>query len=318
MNTTAASAQRTPPSHTRTITSFHAGWQQNFANEEHRVAVVDVHAGRTIDRSRPIKNNFVEVGFMTNIGPDGRAFRDADEAFKRIERRVLNQIRDIRVGRTITNAHRDAVADLFTIHLIRSDAFRESQMSILDQLEPDASDDYPNRAEVHERFLHTLGRPPYPGEVRRMVQAWFDRQRAGQVYFDSLTHTISTIRGLLRGCNLQIAETDDSMPGFIIGDVPVVHADLATRRFGFRDGLAVGDANLIMAPLSRRVAVFLTASPTTTTATIKTRKLQRQLNALSVRVARYEVACHPADGAEAQRVCNNPDWLPQGDTIAGR
>ena len=52
--------------------------------------------------------------------------------------------------------------------------------------------------------------------------------------------------------------------------------------------------------------------------TVKTRKLHRQLNALTVRVARNEVACHPDDGAEAQRVCNHPDWLPHGDTIVGR
>lgn len=169
------------------------GWQKNFANDTHQVTVVDVATCQVVQRDRPIKNNFAERGFMTQIGPNGEALRNADKVFQKIERRVLNKVREIAVDHRITDELRDAVVQLFTIHLVRSQAFRDSQFSLLDKVEPEFVRDYPRSPEVLEKYQRHFGRLPYPGEVEAIVMQWFATRRAGGVAFDSIKHSIDTI-----------------------------------------------------------------------------------------------------------------------------
>ncbi len=288
------------------------GWQKNFANELHQVAVLDILARRVVPRDRPIKNNFAERGFMTYVSPSGEVLRDADKAFQQIERRVLNKVREVGVRSRVTDDHREAVVQLFTIHLVRSQAFRDSQFAVLNKAEPDFVRDWPKNPKLLEKYQLHLGRLPYPGEVEALVMQWFAAQRSGGVVFESLDHSIDTIVNVLRKWQLQVVACPDSLPGFVLGDVPVVHANLALKKFGFRDGLAVGDADVIMAPISRRVLVCFSKEPRRP-ATITTKQSLRTLNSLTFRVARREVACHPHDGADAQRACASLEHdLPRG------
>ena len=280
------------------------GWQKSFANDTHQVAVVDTATCQVVQRDRPIKNNFAERGFMTQIGPNGEALRNADRVFQKIERRVLNKVREIAVDHYVTDEHRDAVVQLFTIHLVRSQAFRDSQFSLLDRVEPEFVRDYPRSPEVLEKYQRHFGRLPFPGEVEAIVMQWFATQRAGGVVFDSIKHSIDTIDRVLRKWHLQVVQSPTSLPGFILGDVPVIHASLQARKFGFRDGLAVGDADVIMAPIGRRVMVCFAPHEKRPT-TLTTKQSVRTLNALTIRVARQEVACHPDDGADVQRACRS-------------
>lgn len=291
------------------------GWQKNFANELHQVAVVDVNTCCVVQRDRPIKSNFAERGFMTQIGPNGEALRDADKAFQKIERRVLNKMREISVDCRITDEHREAVVQLFTIHLVRSQEFRDSQFAVLDRAELDFVRDWPKNPKLLDKYRVHLGRLPHPGEVEAIVSQWFAAQRSGGVVFDTIDHSIKTIETVLRKWRLQVVGCPASLPGFVLGDVPVIHANLESRRFGFRDGLAVGDADVIMAPLSRRVMVCFTKDAKRPT-TITTKQSVRALNALMIRVARHEVACHPHDGADLQRACASVENdLPKGTTL---
>lgn len=99
------------------------------------------------------------------------------------------------------------------------------------------------------------------------------------------------------------------MPGFVLSDVPIVHADSRTGRYGFRDELAIGDADLIVGPLTRRTTVCLTAEPMEHFA-VTTKKATQLINAVFWRSAREVVACHPDDTREARRVCAHLDDLP--------
>jgi hypothetical protein len=99
------------------------------------------------------------------------------------------------------------------------------------------------------------------------------------------------------------------LPGFVLSDVPIVHVDSRTRRYGFRDELAIGDADLIVGPLSRRTAVCLTAEPMEHLA-VTTKKATQLINAVFWRSARELVACHPDDTREARRVFAHLDELP--------
>ena len=49
------------------------GYQQNFANAEKRVAVIDARSGRLVASDRPIKSNFAAPGFITHLDATGEA-----------------------------------------------------------------------------------------------------------------------------------------------------------------------------------------------------------------------------------------------------
>ena len=57
---------------------------------------------------------------------------------------------------------------------------------------------------------------------------------------------------VLNRFHLQVIEIPDHLPGLVIGDTPVVHALTSSNQYGFRDRLALGDANLIVGPLTAR------------------------------------------------------------------
>lgn len=251
---------------------------------------------------------------MTDSRPDGSASRDSDDVFKKIERRVLELIRGIAPGKC-SDAARSAVVGLCTVHLLRSRDFRDAQLQLLNTLEPDAIDYYGQLPEVHRRYVAQYGKPPPPGVIEEIVSHWVSGQRDGAVFFDSTEERLETVDGLLRRWPLQIVAVDPSLPGLALGDNPVVHADLHTGRFGFRDGLAVGDATLIMAPLSRRIAVFFHRERTPPVY-IRTHVALDRVNALTVRAARAEVACHPEDARRVRRVCADVRrHLPDGPQL---
>jgi len=291
------------------------GWQRNFGTQDRFVSIVDARTGALVSRSRAIKSNFAEPGFMTEAKPDGTWNRNAERSFRRIEDRVFERIREIRPG-VCTDEHRNAVIELCAIHLVRSQDFRDAQMRVLNEFEPQAMLEYPQNPDLCKKFIERLGSPPAPGVVEYMVQMWVNSQRFGAVHFDSVDDRIGKFDAQLRRWHLQVVNIQETVRGALaLGDNPVVHADLATRRFGFRDGLAVGDANLIMAPLQRRVVVFFTAKPMGHT-TVGTLKLVHRLNALTARAARNHVACHPDDARYVARASADVlRYLPTGSVL---
>jgi hypothetical protein len=112
----------------------------------------------------------------------------------------------------------------------------------------------------------------------------------------------------LQALHTQIIEIDDGLPGLVLGDVPVIHANLSEGRFGYRDRLAIGDADLIMAPLTRRVLICFSATPDQHVRVTTKRKLNDVINLL-IRASVREIGCHPEDRLNLQRVCRNPPAL---------
>ena len=72
------------------------GWQKNVA-DGHELAILDVITGKIVDPDRPIKSIFAELDFLTYTDAAGNAIREVDEAFTKIERKVLNKIRETSV-----------------------------------------------------------------------------------------------------------------------------------------------------------------------------------------------------------------------------
>ena len=281
------------------------GWQQNIA-EGHELAVLDVVTGNVVAESRPIKSNFAELDYMTYTDTEGNAVRDVDEAFTKIERKVLNKVREITVSNCSTD-HRDAVAELFGIHIVRSRAMRASKLRLLAEHGHEIAADLESNVEVQEKFLAVLGRPPHPGEILQMARDWEQNQIGTNEYFvENLPHFQRVIRDMLAKYHLQVVEAAPTLPGFVIGDVPVVHALLGSQRFGFRDRLAIGDSDYVAAPISRRIAVLFTVDRLPHRV-IRTKKLMSQFNVMSVLAADREVACHPDDVMPLKRLWRSRD-----------
>lgn len=235
------------------------GYQQNFASEDERVAVLDVGTGQIVDEGRPIESNFSERGFTTSL-QQGVPRDLLDRAFAPIEPRVLDEIRDVHSGRRGPEQKLD-VAQLFAVHLVRSPSFRA---------------------------VHADGGAEL---VRSMLQQ------------------LDEIAEVLDRFHLQIVELDPGLPGFVIADTPVLHVATQDHRFGFRDGLAVGDADLIAGPLTRTTAACFTAE-LLPDVRFATRKRVDAWNALFIRGAQAEVACHPDDARGLRQTHSRLDRLP--------
>ncbi len=101
--------------------------------------------------------------------------------------------------------------------------------------------------------------------------------------------------------HIQIIVSPEPLPGFVIGDVPICHGNFSTQRFDFGDDLALGDSDLVMGPLTRRVLACFSISREQNQRLTAKRKLL-EINNLLVRAAKNEVACYPEDTLTVQRL----------------
>lgn len=118
---------------------------------------------------------------------------------------------------------------------------------------------------------------------------------------EALVNGHNSIATMLDHHFIQIVESAPDLPGFVLADVPILHADTATNRIGFRGQVSVGDADLVCGPLTRRTVVFFTAKRLPPLM-IRTKKKVDEINNLFVHSALKEVACHPSDRLTLQRL----------------
>lgn len=284
------------------------GYQQNFASEDKRVAVFSLRAGRVVDDGRPIKSNFRERGFTTFL--DAGVPNDMlEKAFASVELRVLNEIRTVSSARRGPEQKAD-VANLFAVHLVRSPAFKALHQRISTQFR---ANDVPRHAaeiELIERFREAEGRPPNDGELLDLSLRVYDEMITDPTALvSSMIRQHDAMAAMLNRFNLQVIELDVTLPGFVIGDTPVVHAALKEGRYGFRDDLALGDADFIIGPLTRRTAACFAVNQLRPTH-VTTRRILDTINAIFLRAAQEEVACHPHDGKALRQTHSRLDRLP--------
>jgi hypothetical protein len=285
------------------------GYQQNFASPDKRVTVISAASGRIVDVGRPIKSNFREQGFTTFLEA-GVPNDLLERAFVSVERRVLNEIRNMSVDRCGPEQKAD-VANLFAIHLVRSPAFKDFHREIGDRFRAVDVPTFVNNPEYIERFEASEGRTPSQAELLELALRAYDDLAADPM---SLVTTMirqhDAVAEMLNGFHLQvIALADSRLPGFVVGDTPVVHAALELGRYGFRDRLALGDASFIIGPLSRTTAACFSARRLRPEL-VKTKKRVDAINAIFLRAASNEVACHPDDARAVRQAHSRLDRLP--------
>jgi hypothetical protein len=243
------------------------GYQQNFATEDKRVSVLDVATGRVIDRHRPIKSNFVAPDFTAFVDASGAVDQQLERDFARIERVVLDQTRRVAPD-CYGPDQQGAIINLLAVHLVRSAAFKVAHDVIVSQVRDDDLPGYEDHEQLKTAFARQYGRPPRPGEIREIaVQQLTDRVGSNEMLVDSMARNHDRMVDFLNAFHVQLVTLKPTLPGFILGDVPVVHGHSATNRFGFRNHLAIGDSDLIIAPLTdgdnRPLSPDVTAAVTT-------------------------------------------------------
>ncbi len=204
-----------------------------------------------------------------------------ERAFASVERTVLNQVRTVSATNRGPDLH-GAVADLSAIHLVRSPSFRDFRV-VQEGFRRDGANELAAEPRLPEVFERHVGRPPVAGELLDTAETQLDRYlEEPSLLAESMARQHNQIAERLSRFHLQVVEIAVGLPGLVLADTPIVHADLGSGRYGFRDRLALLEASLIIGPLTRSVAACFSATRLPP-ATLRTHKALDALNALFIR-----------------------------------
>lgn len=279
------------------------GLQKNFATVDKKLTILSAADGRVVEYQRPTKRNWV-VSHFNSI----KTLESFDPSFEnewsRLEATSLRRIREIQIG-NCEPVHLRAVATVFAIHIVRSEAFEVCRNTVYHCNSENLVDVVANDTRLRDRFIAVCGRPPGQQELESRVRDYatqLEDSRRG--FVGSMINAYNTIVEMLSKYRIQIVQSIPTLPGFVLGDVPVVHANLEQGRFGFRDNLAVGDSDIIIGALTRTTVACFTVKKEESRRVGTASKVQ-QINNLFVRAALREVACHPNDTLAVKRLCVN-------------
>ena len=284
------------------------GYQANFGTPDKRLSILDVQAGEFLPKTRAIRRSFCEVGFTTYL-EDGERDERLEKAFAGLETTVLDRIRNV----SPSNRGPDVkvqVAQLFAIHLVRHPAYKVLHERIAAQVRTRDVPVIAAKPALPAAFERDFGRPPKDGELLDLAQHVYDALHADPgTVLGSMARQHDLMAEKLNSLHMQVITVDPLLPGFAIGDTPIVHGHPATNRYGFRDHLALMDASFVFGPLTRRVGVCFSGQ-SLPSVKVRTKRMLNTLNGLTIRAASAEVGCHPDDRGAVRQAWGRLDQLP--------
>jgi Protein of unknown function (DUF4238) len=285
------------------------GYQRNFADEVW-LSILDVHTGAVINPRQSIKSNWRVPDFLSVKGAEEEVDDALEREFAKDERVILNVVRDIRPFTKLASEQRRALDRLTVIHLVRSLSFQQKHAAVVTRF---LSDDAPNIArnpELAARFERERGRKPNDGELEALVAEQAQELAAApDLLAGGVRRGASVLDQLLARWTVQLVGVDETLPGLVLADHPVLHGQRAWGRFGFHSAGAIGDSDIILVPIRRHVAACYSASQLPDVR-INTRNGVHWINSLLIRGADKEVACHPDDAMPTSRLIRNLDRYP--------
>ncbi|MCQ3809093.1 MAG: DUF4238 domain-containing protein [Acidimicrobiia bacterium] len=234
------------------------GYQRGFADGE-RIILVD-----KLNRTRKevgIRHAFVARSHSTFADSKGQLRDEVDEEWGRIENMSIRNMRRV----TDTNANLDveataAIKAIAALHFARSESIRDAAL----RFEPEFIDDYARQAESDEQlkqmFRKEYGRESREGELQELVLVrgeFMVDSNLSQV--DRMLHIYNTSLEIFEPFYVQIIRPMKGQSGFSFCDSPLVNHCRKTGKTGPRDGLAIGDSDLLLIPLGRYICAALTA-----------------------------------------------------------
>jgi len=285
------------------------GYQQNFADDQKRIAVVSTSTGKVIDAARPIKSNFVAPGYTAHVTPSGEAVATLEHEFAKVERSMTDQIR--RASPTyLGETTRQAIITLFAMHLVRSPSFLATHERIAQEVVEERVPRLIEREGLLQNYRQQFGASATVTEMQNHVRdLWAEMLEGNRMHVDGMIRQYNTLLDYLSRFHIQLLTVGIPDYGFVLSDVPVVHANTAAKRYGFRDGLGVAEADLFIGPLTRTTAALFSCHRERHE-TFRVKKKLDRINAVFVRAANAEIACHPADALALTRLWRRLDRTP--------
>lgn len=278
------------------------GYQRNFADGSGRLSLLDARTGTVIDPHRRIKTNWRVQDFLSIPTPEGLVDDSLERDFAGHERVILNIIRSISPFGPISPEQKSALDRLAAIHLVRSHAFAEVHRRVVSDELNRSPMEIARDPRAIARFARERGRQPAPGEIEGIATG-IAREFLGQpdILARGIKRGADAIPAILATSTVQIVSAHDRLPGFVLADHPVLHGKLSRGLFGFRDAGAVGDADVIVVPICRRLVAFYSRRHLENIQ-IVTKNGVNWVNSLLVRGALRELACHPDDALSVTRL----------------
>lgn len=285
------------------------GYQANFALAG-RVAVLDARTGRVIDSKRSIKENWRTQDFLSLVSNDGVVDDTLEREFAQQEQFFLNAVRDIKPFQAPTAAQKRALDALTATHLARSADYASAHAALADSTVETAVPRLAHDERVLNAFRRDRRREPKAGELEELIEASAAAFLVDPQYLLHGIRRVSTgVTDILAGLHVQLVALESRLPGFLLADIPVLHGRRDNGVFGFREPVAVGDADIIVVPVQRRLAAFYTADRLRDLE-IRTKNGWCWVNSLLVHGAATEVACHPDDALSMSRLIRDMDRYP--------
>lgn len=289
------------------------GYQANFADGLW-VSILDAKSGAVLEAKKSIRVNWRLEDFLSVITTEDDKDVVDDELekeFAKRERVFLNRVRDITPSKKATPEQKEALDLLAAVHLVRSLAFRERRETVADEwLSRLGQQRALANPELLRRFIAEKHRQPRSGELEAMVkQAAEALGHAPDRHVNGIRYGAARLKELFDSWTIQLITIDESLPGVVLADHPILFGSNTAGQFGFQSAGPVGEAEIIIVPIKRRLAACY--SPTQLRhRTIVTKAGLDWINSLLIRGAVEEVACHPDDAVATSRLIRNLDRYP--------
>jgi hypothetical protein len=155
-----------------------AGYQRNFGTADRRLDIIDPANGDVIEAGRAIRRNWRREHWHSVIDPStGEVDTSLEDTFSKIETRVLDTIRHVRIGQ-MTPDKAGAVINLFAVHIARSEMLRPWSDELSDRELPNIIRELAASPRAVARFEAQHGRKPFAGELEAIAQQISDQRSA--------------------------------------------------------------------------------------------------------------------------------------------
>lgn len=180
-----------------------------------------------------------------------------EDEWTRVESIALPLVRQLIAGDDSPEL-RDAVKVIAALHWSRSYSLDRALASIAREAQEVAPAELAADPKFEAAFRDEFGRSPELGEIKIAIDERFDDVfgSSGSFRIERMVHGHNTVLEKLEPLHVQLIRPATSRMPFIFGDTPVVH--FSKMRVGWRDKLALGDADHIYMPVAPRLAVMFT------------------------------------------------------------
>ncbi len=241
------------------------GFQRFFAEGE-RVLLIDKAPSTGVPRVRPAgtRDVFVRKDFSSHRS-DGQLIDPLEDEWQRIEREALPPIAAWLAGHARPPGwnpvgSREAAKMIAALHFARSYAYLEVHERISLEQGAELAARLPSDHEFVRRWRASRSDDPTPDAVSQLVNE--------QVTANFRWNSAYSVERMAAHFNFAIEKlgplhTQEIRPSgsarFVLGDSPFVIADRRRSRIGSRE-LALGDADLLLLPLSPTLAIAFTGN----------------------------------------------------------